>query len=201
VVKTGIYHSKRFAFTMIELIFAIVIISIVVISLPVATSVTQNSTSSSLVQEAIFASSTELMDATVGYWDENSMQDISMSQFSRVINIIGDCNATTKLRPGHIAQSLHRRCLDTLTTTPRDASGGSVYDLDDVAHGWQNVFIGGTKGQYGYKQTYQSRLVVTRNQEIKTITSTIRDENNNVVVSLKLESANIGEVDYYKRIF
>ena len=46
--------SKRFGFTMIELIFAIVIIAISVMSLPMMTQVTNKGLEESLVQEAIF---------------------------------------------------------------------------------------------------------------------------------------------------
>jgi len=77
-------HRKRFAFTMIELIFAIVIIAISVMSLPMMAVVTQRGMENNIVQEAIFAASAELMGATSGYWDENSMQDINVSHLSRV---------------------------------------------------------------------------------------------------------------------
>jgi prepilin-type N-terminal cleavage/methylation domain-containing protein len=54
----------RLAFTMIELIFAIVIIAISVMSLPMMTQVTSAGIERNLVQEAIFASVAEINLAT-----------------------------------------------------------------------------------------------------------------------------------------
>ena len=198
------YHSKRYAFTMIELIFAIVIIAIAVLSLPIMSGVNQKAIEDSIVQEAIFAASAELMDASAGYWDERSMEDIGVSQFSRVIDIGGDCSATTKLRPGHIAQSLHRRCLESSLTNNLDLDDNStIYSLNDTPAN-SNLFdfttSSDTTSASGYKNTYTSNMVVTRNGEVKTIVATISDTDG-VVVKLEMQSANIGEVDYYKRTF
>jgi len=206
VVTKRYYHSKRFAFTMIELIFAIVIIAIAVLSLPIMSGVNQKAIEDSIVQEAIFAASAELMDASAGYWDEYSMQDANISKFSRVINIsaTSPCNATTKLRSGHIAQPYHRRCLDDTTIVNAYTGGtGSIPDLSDLAHANQQIFIGGSSDASGYKQMYKSDLNISLAvNEVKTLTSTIKDESGtNILVKLKLQSANIGEVDYYKRTF
>lgn len=189
----------RFAFTMIELIFAIVIIGISVMSLPTMGNIINKGIENNLVQEAIFASSTELMGATSGYWDENSMQDINKSATSRVIDISDDCNTTTNLRFGHINQPYHRRCLDNLSTIARASSGGDVYDLDDASHSNQDIFINTTTDENGYKQSYKSTITVVQKEDVKEITSTIKDENNNIITVLKAQSANIGETEYFKR--
>jgi len=189
------------AFTMIELIFAIVIIAIAVLSLSVMNNTTSKTIENNLVQEAIFAASTELIGTTVGYWDENSMQDKNESSIARVINIGNDCNASTKLRYGHINQPYHRRCLDNLETRARSSAGGDVYDLDDAAHAKENIFVDDTTDASGYKQTYTSTIKVTQDGDIKTITSTIRDKDDVIITRLKAQSANIGETEYFKRVF
>jgi len=208
VVKANYsYHSKKFAFTMIELIFAIVIIAIAVVSLPVMTQVVQKGTEGALAQEAIFAAATELMGATVGYWDERSMEDENTSQFSRVIDINSICENNSsslryRLRPGHIAQSLHRRCLDSNSTLNLDNTvKSSIYSLDDAAHSNTVIFDHPASDASGYKQEYNSTITILRNDDNKTLISTITDENGNEIVVLKLISTNIGEVDYYKRTF
>ena len=202
MVRKKQYHSKRYAFTMIELIFAIVIIAISVMSLPVMSGATQKGVEEGIVQEAIFASSAELMSALAGYWDENSMEDINVSKFSRVINLKGDCDAGTKLRPGHINQPYHRRCLDNITTTnPLDTADTSknIYDLNDIAYIDQDIFISGSVADAtGYKKIYKGSISVSRSGNVKTVVSTIKD-NGEVIVKLKAQSANIGEVDFYKR--
>jgi type II secretory pathway pseudopilin PulG len=201
----------RLGFTMIELIFAIVGIGISIMSLPTMTNVINNGMENNLNQEAIFAASAKLMDATSGYWDENSMQDINKSHISRVINIddddsdpTNDCGVTTKLRPGHINQPFHRRCLDDLTTSPTNTKEDNIYDLDDYEHTDEKIFITYSQSSSGYKQDYKSSIDVTPNSSdanIKEITITIKDESGNTVTVLKTYSANIGETEYFKRTF
>jgi len=189
----------KHAFTMIELIFAIVIIGISVISLPIMNNVTNKGMENNLVQEAIFAASTEIMGTTSGYWDENSMQDINKSNLSRVINISTDCNPSTKLRFGHIPQPYHRRCLDSLTTQALDTKGGVIYDINDATHNYEDIFVDDTTNDKGYKQTYKSKVTSQLDENVKKITITIKDENDNVVTVLHSQSANIGEADYFKK--
>ena len=201
-------HPKRFAFTMIELIFAIVIIAISVMSLPMMTQVTQKGIESNILQEAIFAASAELMGATAGYWDEVSMRDVNVSHLSRVIDIgtSNDCNNTTKLKPGHINQPFHRRCLDENPTaiTDLDKNITSIYSLDDAAHGAQDIFVNTATDETGYKKLYKSEIDVSlssTDNNIKIITATVTDSDGNPITVLKTQSANIGEIDYYKRTF
>jgi len=76
---------KKSAFTFIELIFAIVIIAISVVSLPTMTSSLSRGIESNLVQEAIFAASTELNQAISSNWDERSLED-GNSSLGRVVD-------------------------------------------------------------------------------------------------------------------
>ncbi len=191
--------SQRFGFTMIELIFAIVIIAISVMSLPMMTQVTNKGLEESLVQEAVFVASAELMSATTAYWDGNSLQDINVSSFSRVINIANDCDPITKLRPGHIAQPYHRQCLDNNTTGAADA-GTNTLDAMETTTDKAVVLIIDPDKSVGYKNDYNSSIDVTRNDNIKTITVTIK-KNGVPITVLRTQSANIGEIDYYKRSF
>lgn len=199
----------RVAFTMIELIFAIVIIGIAVISLPMMTQATSKGIEGSIVQEAIFAASAELNQAVTYHWDKNSMETNATDTLARVINISNDCNTTTKLKPGHVSQPLHRRCLDnTALTDANDTSNATIPNLNNATHGSQNIFTTTTTDQAGYKKNYNSTLTVTRpanfngaNQNIKQITVTISDTAGAPITLLRTYSANIGEVDYYKRSY
>jgi hypothetical protein len=192
---------------MIELIFAIVIISIAVISLPIMTRITSKGIESSILQEAIFAGSSELVSATTGYWDTNSMSDNAFSQISRVIDTTGSCETNSsspryRLRPGHIAQTLHRRCIDSNTTTPADAASATFPNIDNANHATNDViFTDNTTNATGYKDTYKSTLLVQRNGDIKSLTVQVTDNSGNPITVLYSQSANIGEIDYYKRRF
>jgi prepilin-type N-terminal cleavage/methylation domain-containing protein len=195
-------------FTLIELIFAIVVIGITVISLPTMTQTTSKGIESNLVQEAIFAASTELNGAVSAYWDEHSLDD-GTNSLSRVIDINNDCDANTRLLPGHISQPLHRRCLDDSTTNPLDgANDADILALEDMAHGAQDVFDGDPSAS-GYKAKYKSSVDVTRDDvnfhgvsdHMKKITLTITDSSDKTVTVLTTYSANVGEIDFYKKTY
>ena len=195
------------AFTMIELIFAIVIIAISVLSLPMMSQVNAKNMESNIVQEAIFAASAELMGASAGYWDTNSMEDSNLSSFSRVVDIGGDCNNVIlseryRLRTGHIAQPFHRRCVNSSTGSVSDSAGSTFLTLENAQHlgSSDEIFLYSTPDKSGYKKTYYSTLAVTRVGDIKYLQVTVSDSDDALVV-LKMQSANIGEIDYYKRRF
>jgi prepilin-type N-terminal cleavage/methylation domain-containing protein len=200
--------KKRLAFTLIELIIAIVVIAVTVMSLPMLSNVIGEGISANIVQEAVFASASELNEATTAHWDKNSFDSGSSYLFAKVIDIDNDCNTTTKLRPGHIQQPYHRQCLNDLSISPSDTKDTTddIVTIDDMAHDYTDIFINATTSQSGYKDSYKSKLQVVRpanfngsNQNIKEIISTIKNSKNQVIVSLKTYSANIGEVDYFKR--
>ena len=198
---------KKSAFTLIELIFAIVVISTVVLSLPMMNQVLSKGADSNLVQEAIFAAATELNEAVSANWDANSTES-GTSFYNRVIDINGNCDVSTRLMPGHINQPLHRRCLESNTVQPTDTNSTAGNTLNDMAHSRQNIFLNPTTDQAGYKKEYYSTLEVNRtvdfngtNPNIKKLVIIIADENNDTIVKLNTYSANIGEVDYYKRSF
>lgn len=198
--------TNRFAFTMIELIFAIVVMSIAVISLPVMTRVTSEGIENNIVQEAIFAASAELMSVTSYYWDGNSLQDNATSHLTRVIDISNDCNATTNLRPGHIEQPFHRRCLDNNAIGALDSGLGlGVDSFDSRVINDNPIFIDtstagvASSDRTGYKNMYTSSIAVNRIGNVKVITAEIKNSAGVVITRLRTQSANIGEIDYYKR--
>jgi type II secretory pathway pseudopilin PulG len=188
---------------MIELIFAIVVIAIAVVSLPVMTNTAQKGVEQNTIQEAIYAASSQLMGVLAGYWDERSMEDSNLSAYSRVIDIGGDCNTTTRLRPGHIAQSLHRRCLDSNSTTGLDqTTNNDVYSLDDAVaavNGTTDIFDNPNAGETGYKDTYTSSATISRTNDLKKITISVQNSDGDTITKLITYSANIGEPQYYKR--
>ena len=209
---------RRAAFTLIELIFAIVIIAISVVSLPMMSQTVSEGIDANVVQEAIFAAATELNEAVTAHWDENSIEVGMPDSSARVIETaIGMCEndpslSTFRQMPGHINQPLHRRCLDANATItgPSNATATAVNALDDMAHADRNITTESTADAEGYKEIYQSGVnvainvifgtdQVNPNPNIKSIVSTVKDEDSNTIALLRTYSANIGEVDYYKR--
>ena len=220
-------HSlHKNAFTMIELIFAIVIIAISVMSLPMMTQVSSSSMEKNLVQEAIFATVAEINMATTYVWDQHSLLDANdtsstFNDLSRVLNTtVGDCfqtggeidiDGTPLLRKlGHI----NRRCIKNSSTGRLITSNHDEYkdSLEVPEHGYEAIFTGTTSAA-GYKQAYDSSLNITNcdtgncqqfgtisnNIDLKEIEVSIRKEDdlsNEVVTLLRTYSANIGEVAY-----
>ena len=202
---------RRSAFTLIELIFAIVIIAISVVSLPIMNQAIGKGIDANLVQEAIFAAATELNEAVTANWDDNSTEAGSTNLYARVIDINGSsCNGTTHLRIGHISGvEKHRRCLNSSLIGPEDANTTALISLDDMEHVKRNIFVDTTTDAKGYKKKYTSQVDVTRgatfngsaNPDMKLLTITIRDEEDKILTLLKTYSANIGEIDYYHRSY
>jgi prepilin-type N-terminal cleavage/methylation domain-containing protein len=219
-------QSIRYAFTMIELIFAIVIIAISVMSLPMVTQVTARAIENNLAQEAVFSAVAEINLATTYIWDEVSLLDANTSsnELSRVINNnsmecsdsgIDDSNGDDIMRrPGHV----HRRCLNDLTAMFYNPAATDHVDSLNAAEHDYNITVEGsadTTSATGYKKEYESRLDVIRGDEVcadcidfgaannanmKEIRVTIREKaTNDEVTVLRAYSANIGEVAYRRR--
>ena len=205
------YH--RSAFTMIELIFAIVIIAITVISLPMMLQVTSKGMKNNLAQEAIFAASTQLNQSISYKWNGNAQE--SVGGLSKVVFTSGDCNATTKLRKGHV----HRMCLNDTSLTPNLTVGvnpnQSDYSINNASRSDVNIFSGAGSAS-GYKENYKMDVAVSfagfgaataANQNIKEVKITIKREepfgSNTYIdyVVLRTFSANIGETESAKRLF
>lgn len=201
------------AFTLIELIFAIIVISIAVMSLPMLTQITSKGVDSNLVQEAVFAASAELMGATSYYWDLNSMEDNNVSHLSRVIDIGTTCENNSsspryRLRPGHIAQPYHRRCLESNSTVAADTNSSIFPNLNNATHISEDIFLNPTGSSSGYKESYKSTVTISNinhsgatNNNIKKITVSITKDDGTPITVLSTYSANVGEIDYYKRRF
>jgi len=222
---------KRAAFTFIELIFAIVIISVVVMSLPIISTFLTKNTETNLVQEAIFAASTELNELTSYHWDDNSLdENASLAAVINVDNSCEDDNTSNRyhFRPGHILQPYHRRCVDDLTLNAADSNISETIAVDEVAQvlktaleDMSNASLQATAE--GYKDVYKTLISVEHNtskltniqinnsapttsnttlsKNVKKITVLIKSQDDTNLSSLSTYITNIGEVDFYKRSF
>ena len=228
----------RTAFTMIELIFALVIMGIVFITLPLVLLNDSENVEQNLMQEAIFASSAKLGQILTYSWDENSPDPIATLSSSDVLGAPNGHNlldrvGTSDFRLGHVQQALHRRM--TPNSNERNASttlgndGGDLDDLDD-ADGTSNVSLISSTSENTYKKNYQIDTNVTYLNDTATysnssinytfdVTNTIiggqsnikmieisTEQNNTAgvfvpILVLRTFSANIGEIDFYKRTY
>ena len=199
---------KKSAFTLIELIFAIVIIAITVVSLPMMNQAVAKGIDENINQEAIFAASTVLNEIVTGQWDDNSIEPATPDSAARVIDF-GSCennisNPRYRLLTGHIRQPLHRKCLDSnLTGLSNSNIQAGVSSLSDSNIASTALLSDTTVDQKGYKESYKVAVNVATNvggdANVKKITVSIADGDDDLVAQLHTYSYNVGEVDYYKK--
>ena len=206
---------RRSAFSFIELIFAIVIIGITVVSLPMMNQAISKGIDENIKQEAIFAAATKLNEAVTAHWDENSLETNQFDSLSRVIDHNSNCEdnsslSTYRQMPGHINQPKHRKCLDSSSIGVSNAnSNANVNALNDMV-GTSPLYVvhsgSSMLNRSSYKQDYNSTVTVHQspifdgaaNSDMKKIDVNITD-GSVTVVFLTTYSANIGEIDYYKK--
>lgn len=130
----------RSAMSMLELVIAIVVMGIVVMSLPLILTQVQNNNAFAMQQEAILAAKAKIGDILTYEWDEKSYD--ATAQRSFVLDTInGDSElgrvGTTNRRIGHINANNRRKLYDsTVALNNRSASaigpdGGDLDDIDD----------------------------------------------------------------------
>lgn len=208
-------NLNRFAFTLIEVLFAIMIMGITMVSVPVIMSSNNKGFETTITQEAIFAASAELNQVLALSWDDNSIENNNTTA-TRVINTRADCDGD-RLRPGHIKQPFHRRCLDDPATTPTaeidfDSEGGDFDDIDDINKSKKDMFLNDATTQSGYKHAYQSEFEIIYGSidtiqtslghiDAKRISITVKNDQDEIVTVLRSYTLNIGEVDFYKRTY
>ena len=188
---------KRFAFTLIELIFAIVIIGLAVIALPSMSSVNSNNIEDSLVQEAVYGAAEKLSRVLAYHWDDNSI--ISGDSFASVIDLSGNC--TSGRKPGHINQTKHRKCN---TNTTAGATTIANYSLNDTVEA-AAVSLFDSTSAHGYKKNYNSQVTVTASPfgivDLKQVDIAVTLTDGTPVLNLSAFAANIGEVDFHHRTY
>jgi prepilin-type N-terminal cleavage/methylation domain-containing protein len=205
---------KKPAFTMIELLFAIVIIAISVLPFSTLLDATNTGIENNLIQESIFAASAQLREATTYTWDERSTDDLLIQDLARVVNTTTDGCTVAGNRPGNI----DRKCLVDLATTPSNTASVNGNSLDTFAYTTpRSIFVAGaTPSATTYKNQYNSTFTIqycatlgqciqfgneATNSNLKQLTFTITDPNNGnaPLVLLRAYSANIGEVEPHRR--
>jgi len=126
------------AMAMIELVFAIVIIGVAVMSLPLILTQVQNSNSFALRQEVILSIKTKLSYILAYQWDQNTYD--ATADIERVLtvpasaNTAADFNTSTIRRKGHVLADGRRRLWDDLNASTPKANFGSAglpSDIDD----------------------------------------------------------------------
>ena len=169
----------RYAFTMIELIFALVIMGVVFITLPLILINNSTDLERNLMQEAIFASSTKLGQILTFPWDENSLDPLVTLTAANVVETIGadadlDRNLTTDFRLGHVTQPLHRRLTPNSAIRSASVIGAAPDNIIDIADydGNVNIDLIADTSFGGYKKAYRTTTTVNYLNDTATYTNT-----------------------------
>lgn len=191
-------------FTMIELIFAIVIIALIVMGVPRIMAENDKHVEGSLVQEGVFAAADVAAKVLSFQWDTNSLDPTEVDAYAKVLDLGGGARDQDPLplSIGHIQQDLHRR-FHSANTQPASAALATVNDVINTQHG--DFAIGITSGYSNAEANPHVFGTVNggarTNMKVATITATATGLNAGTQIVLRVYAANIGEVDYAKRTF
>ena len=221
----------RPAFTMIELIFAIVVIGVTLLTVPLMIETNNKSLESSLSQEAIFLAAALLSSESTKEWDANSIVGTSSADeyvLAKILDVgalggtysrtnIGTAGAPiySNIRIGGLREDKHRAFYD-FNASAGAPNGGLSTPAQTMTINFalpiDNALAAASDYKVGYTNS-ASRMYVADTGDVLTII----DLNNTVTnlkmievtvpaldgsnVVLRTYTANIGEVDYAKRSF
>ncbi len=158
----------RYAFTMIELIFAIVIMGITFLTLPTILLRNSDSVERNVIQESIFLASSKLSQVLSFNWDSNSSQTgLNILETADVVRVANGDNLLDRnisdFRIGHFMQSKHRRMSPSGNVRIASPIGleGVLYDDIDDFDGLVNFSLIGAGSVGGYKKSYRADVNVT----------------------------------------
>jgi len=213
------------AFTLIELVVAIVVIGIAMMSVPLLLSQSSKSNEFSIDQEAILAATTKMGNILTYPWNETNSSEIL--QVFDVTNGDSELNRTTtdkNRRIGHFKEKYRRKFYDNITeanSTLGHDKGDEFDDIDDF-NGEHFSVQNGETGDYlkelnlsvgvyyisdsaNYSQNSLNFPLSTSSTlpttNIKMIEVNVTDKDHNLITKLKAFSANIGSYELLYRTF
>ena len=230
MVRKSLKHLSttaiRRAFTMIELIFAIVVIAVVMLTIPTMILVNNKNLESNTNQEAIFLISAVLSETTTLLWDDHSLNaegtatDVILSKIldvptgNSIYNRSPDNDSA--IRVGGLAEDKHRSFYEYNGTASQRPAQNSIDILTDTLSstvsnqfGYKNDYTLGVKRSYVsdatatpfvFSSTSTAAGAGTTATNIKMIEVNISNSGELVSV-LRAYTCNIGESDYAKRRF
>ncbi len=216
------WHGNRHAFTLIELIFAIVFISISILTVPLMIEVNNDSLKRNLAGEAIFLASSVISAGSATAWDDNSIESTGSANVYVTAKIL-DVNdlgsgssyarvsTTQPIRVGGLAQDKHRKFYDYNLSKAASAQPKPSQNGDEPL----GLAIDASAASVtGYKSAYtvsSKRVYVTDSGSVlyttslggtisnmKMIEVSISDADG-IVSTLRTYTANIGEAGFAKR--
>lgn len=126
-LRNSVSDSMRRAFTMIELIFAIVVLAVVMLTIPMMIQANNKALEGNIAQEAIFLVSAVLSETTTLVWDDHSPvgTDSSGYSISKILDVSSGTSTAydrpdinSSIRVGGLDEDLHRSFVDYNASDP-----------------------------------------------------------------------------------
>ncbi len=134
---------KRAAFSLIELVLAIVIIAISLMTIPLMLSQSGNNNSFAISQETIFAARTKIGNILTHQWDANSTENNGSITYIRVLDVLDGNASLDRLaltgtlddnrRIGHVQNNFRRRFHDDNITVAGVVLPSGGVDLNNTS--------------------------------------------------------------------
>jgi len=186
-------RASRSAFTMIELIFAIVLISISMLSIPMVLRQDAKNQEDSLMQEGIMLAAAKSVEIASYSWDPSSSVDLTLSKDQMLGTTAGDNELGVRravpfgnYSNGQFPQDLRRRMSDVNNTRTATAIGGFVANPTSINdyNGEIQVIPGGTP-EFAYKKqwTLSTQISYVSDAATYTTSPTLNDFNFPIVAS------------------
>lgn len=206
---------KRSAFSMIELIFAIVLIGLVVAGVPQMLSRNDTTLQRNLVQQELFIAAKAASELLTQPWDQNSLDATTSLAYAKVLDV-NPTNTTIfsrqtdalgnnlPYRLGHIREDNHRRFHNTVTTPagfqiPNDTQQPTLptSTVMQIKSGYSRQ----TAADFFQTTPTQSNAVASQTSAKMASITVTHDNNPDRNVTLRLYMANIGETAFAHRRF
>jgi len=208
------------AFTMIELIYAIVVIGVTVLTVPMMIQVNNKALEGSITQEAVFLVSSVLSITTTLVWDNRSIPATTGTEnyvLSKMLDVDGvgskygrvDVNSTQRV--GGSNEDLHRQFFTYDTSNPSKYKpaqnsvitlNASIDNSDSGLLQYKNTYT--VTATRGYVPDDVNTLKMTADgtpTNLKMTEVTLKNDVGEIVTVLRAYTANIGEVDFARRRF
>lgn len=171
---------KRQGFTLLELVFSIVIFGMIFTALPTLLVTDVKTREASIVQEAIYASTAKMSQILSYKWDELSSENNTTISTAKVLDVPTSSEtdtefaraAGTKFRAGHFVGTGRRSFHSASTSTSLLGNDTGDLGADDIDDTVATTLINGDATAAGYKFDYNITVTPSYMSDIAIYTDT-----------------------------
>jgi Tfp pilus assembly protein PilV len=210
-------NLNKSSFTLIELIIAMVVVGITVVSIPMLLSTVSQNVATSMKSNSFFNAYSTLSLIESMDWDENNTKDDNYYKVLTADNGDSELNCTRKgvkqldNESGAVCASDDNKTSNIGVDDDEDSSDSSTFDDVDDFDGYENDDLAYYNIKVGVKYIkddtdysaknifYNDTLTPSNHTNIKEIEINLTDKKGKLVSVIRGESMNIGAVKIYSR--